>query len=49
MTWTLTGLSPEGNRYIDELTDERFSARMKWLGECLNHFFRTGTKLRKPA
>jgi hypothetical protein len=43
--WTVTGLSPEGNRYIREGLDERFRGLTAWLENLLDHYLRTGTAL----
>ncbi len=46
-TWTqiLTVLHPDGNRLVDEQTDEAFAARMVALEKLLNHYLTTGTRL----
>jgi hypothetical protein len=47
IAYTYTGLSPEGNQFIDELTDDAFIADMKHWEDSLNHFLKTGEQLKK--
>ena len=49
VTWVVTGLSPEGNRFIDEMLDERFSGLIAWLEKLLDHYLRTGKPLPAKA
>ena len=46
-TWTVTGLSEEGNRFVDTQLDERFSGLMGMIGQSLDHYLRTGIMLPK--
>ena len=48
IAYTYTGISPAGNQFIDELTDDIFRADMSHWEDSVNHFLRTGKKL-KPA
>ena len=43
--WTVTGLSETGNLFVRTQVKDRFTERMTWLERCLEHYFRTGTKL----
>lgn len=48
-TNTITGLSVEGNAFIDEYTDTRQPDRMALLFETLDHYCRTGTILKRSG
>jgi len=45
ITWTVTGLSEAGNRFVETGLDERFSGLTGMLKRCLDHYFSTGTML----
>jgi hypothetical protein len=45
MTWTVTGLSPFGNQYMDETLDTRFGVLMPLLEKSMNHYLETGKKI----
>lgn len=47
IAYTYTGLSPAGNKFIDELTDDGFCADMKHWENAVNHFLRTGEQLKR--
>jgi hypothetical protein len=47
IAYTYTGISPEGNHFIDEFTDDVFRAHMKHWEDSLNHFLRTGEQLKR--
>jgi hypothetical protein len=47
VNWKVTGLSGEGNRFVDTQLDERFSGIMGMIGQSLDHYLRTGTMLPK--
>jgi len=47
IAYTYTGISPAGNQFIDELTDDAFCADMKHWEDSVNHFLRTGVKLKQ--
>jgi len=49
IVYTYTGITPAGNRFIDELTDAAFHADMRHWEESMNHFLRTGKKLKKTS
>lgn len=42
---TFTGLSPEGNRQVQAVTDEAYGKRLAILGQLLDHYCRTGEML----
>ena len=43
-----TGISPAGNQFIDALTDDIFLADMTHWEDSLNHFLKTGKRLKLP-
>jgi hypothetical protein len=43
--WIVTGLSSDGNRYIDEELDGRFAGLMAWLEKLMDYYLRTGRPL----
>jgi len=45
ITWTVTGLSEAGNRFVDTMLDERFAGLTGMLKRCLDHYISTGTML----
>ena len=45
MTWTVTGMSRDGNRFVEESLDSRFNALMTRLEKSMNHYLKTGEKL----
>jgi hypothetical protein len=47
ISYTYTGISPAGNQFIDEYTDEVFHTDMKHWEDSVNHFLQTGKKLKK--
>jgi hypothetical protein len=44
-TRTFTGLSPEGNEFVEHYAGDHLDERMEWLGRSLDHFCRTGEML----
>ena len=46
-TRTYTGLSPEGNQALEHLTGGFLDERMGWLNDSLNHYLKTGEKLKR--
>jgi hypothetical protein len=46
IAYTYTGISPASNQFIDELTNDVFHADMKHWEDSINHFLRTGEKLK---
>jgi hypothetical protein len=42
----ITALNEEGNRFVENLTQERYSKEKKILEALLNHYLKTGEKLR---
>jgi hypothetical protein len=42
----ITGLNPEGNKFVDSLTDEAYYSEMKTLQNMINHFLKTGEMLK---
>jgi len=47
ITYTYTGISPAGNKFISKLTDEIFRADMKHWENAINHFLKTGEQLKR--
>ncbi len=47
IAYTYTGLSPEGNDFLDSYTEEAFNSSMAFWEMSMNHFLATGKKLRK--
>ena len=45
--YTYTGISPSGNQFIDELTDDVFHANMEHWEKSVNHFLKTGEQLKR--
>jgi hypothetical protein len=48
VTYTFTALTPHGERYVEEFTEQAYLHRMRHWEAAVNHFLRTGTALR-PA
>jgi hypothetical protein len=46
-TWkqVMTGLNPEGDIFVDGLTEEAYHGRMKTLENMINHYLKTGDML----
>ena len=42
----VTGLSPEGNAFVRDFSDDRYASAMSTLERMLNHYLTTGTMLR---
>lgn len=49
MTYAWTGLSAEGNRFVEAETEERFRGWMSEWEEEMSHYLRTGRKLERRA
>ena len=47
ITYTYTAISIEGNQFVDELTEDKFLAAVKFWEKSLNYFLETGERLRK--
>jgi hypothetical protein len=47
ISYTYTGISPIGNQFIEEITDDVFRADMKHWENSVNHFLRTGEQLKR--
>ena len=47
ISYTYTGTTPAGNRFIDKITDDSFHADMKHWENAVNHFLETGEKLKR--
>jgi hypothetical protein len=45
MTYTMTGLSPDGNEYVATTMDQIVPPMMDWLENSLNHYLKTKEKL----
>jgi hypothetical protein len=48
VTYTWTGLSPEGNAFVEGQTEEAFGRMMDEWEEEMAHYLRTGRKLERP-
>lgn len=46
ITYSVTSLSEEGNRFVDEYTQESFSRGMQWWEQSMNHYLTSGEKLK---
>jgi hypothetical protein len=49
VTYTWTGLSSEGNEFVEQQTDEYFDEWMSDWEEEMAHYLRTGKKFERPA
>ncbi len=49
IAYTFTALNEEGNRFIEDLTEERFNEGMKFWEASMNHYLETGELLKAPA
>jgi len=47
ISYTYTGISLSGNQFIDGMTDDAFRADMKHWEKSINHFLKTGEKLKR--
>lgn len=47
ISYTFTAIFPGGNKFIESYTDEVFQNVMKFWELSMNHFIKTGTKLKK--
>ncbi|MGD8846749.1 MAG: hypothetical protein PVJ84_22685 [Desulfobacteraceae bacterium] len=47
ISYTYTGISESGNRFIDELTQEAFCEEMKFWEDSVNYFLKTEKQLKK--
>ena len=47
ISYTYTGITPLGNQFIDELTEEAFCEDMKFWEDSVNYFLNTGKQLKK--
>ncbi len=47
IAYTYTSISPAGNKFIDEFTDDVFRADMKHWENSVNHFLKTGEQLKR--
>ncbi len=46
---TFTGLTEEGNRFVDEYSGSKYREMMSFLGQSLDHYCSTGTMFKKPS
>jgi hypothetical protein len=49
ITYTFTALCEEGNKFIENLTEKKFSKSMRFWEKSMNHFLETGKKLKAPG
>lgn len=47
ITYTYTAIAPEGNPWIDNLTEEDFLETMRFWEKAINHYLATGTTLKR--
>jgi hypothetical protein len=47
VSYTFTALTEAGNRFIDDYTEDRFKEAMIWWEKSMNHFLKTGEKLKR--
>jgi hypothetical protein len=47
VSYTFTALTEAGNRFIDDYTEDRFKEAMIWWEKSINHFLKTGEKLKR--
>lgn len=47
ITYVFTALCEEGNRFLAEFTEEKFSEAMKFWENSMNYYLQTGKKLRR--
>jgi len=48
ITYVITGLCEEGNKFLEAFTRENFEAGMKFWEASMNYYLETGKKLRRP-
>ena len=48
ITYVITALCEEGNRFLDAFTPENFEAAMKFWEKSMNYYLETGKKLSRP-
>jgi len=48
ISYTYTGITPEGNDFIDNFTEETFLEAVSFWEKSMNHFLETGERLKKP-
>jgi len=48
VSYTYTGITPEGNDFIDNFTEETFLEAVSFWEKSMNHFLETGERLKKP-
>ena len=48
ISYTYTGTCPDGNTFIDNLTEDSFLDAVRFWEESMNYFLETGNRLRKP-
>jgi len=49
IVYTYTGITPDGNRFVDEYTEDVFNKAMGFWERSMNHFLQTGKQLKKSA
>lgn len=47
ITYTYTGISPAGNAFLDDFSEEAFLDAVTFWEESMNHFLNTGKRLKK--
>ena len=49
VTYVVTALSEEGNRFVEGYTEESFRRAMRWWEQSMNHYLKRGEKLRRES
>ena len=47
--YTFTGITEEGNRYVEDYTESEHRHRMEFAGKSLEHYCATGTMFKKTS
>jgi hypothetical protein len=48
VSYTYTGITPAGNDFIDNFSEDGFLDAVTFWEKSMNHYLQTGTVLRKP-
>lgn len=49
ISYTVTALNVTGNQFVEGYTEQSFSEGMRWWERSMNHFLRTGEKLKRES
>ena len=47
ISYTYTGITPEGNAFIDDFTEEAFLEAVTFWEKSMNYYLETGNRLRR--